>query len=94
MSDACSRPINVINLIGLLRLCIVVPVALWLRTLDVLNVHLISDEFGRSDCSHLDLGEHIGRVQWISADAVSRELHTLGICTLDICDVQVRLGFV
>lgn len=59
MSRYCLGPWNVINLVGFLGLSILVPVLLGLSSLNVRDVHLIANEFGRSNGTCLNLGKVI-----------------------------------
>lgn len=94
MPGSGFSPGNIIDLIGLLCLCLVLPISLGHGPWDVSDTHLISDKLWRGYWAHLNLREIIDWVEWVRADAISRELNTLRACTFDITDVQVGLRFV
>lgn len=59
MSRYCLGPWNIVNLVSLLGLSVLVPVYLGLGSLDVRDVHLIANEFGRCDGACFNLGKVI-----------------------------------
>lgn len=80
---------NIIDLVGFLGLSLVVPIPLGLRSSNITHVHLVSDELGRSDGSHLHLRECVGGVKWVGPNSLGGKLNALGRSAIDIAHIQV-----
>lgn len=94
VSEHGLGPWNVIDLVGLLGLRLEVPVFLGVCPGDIRNVHLIADEFGRSDGSGLYLGQVVHWVQWVVPKTVGGELDTLRGAPLNVSVSEIVLWLI